>query len=79
MGSKPDLHAWWFNIHQRGVFMHCLGSFWPCFAANIEASLLGEQSHGPAYMWHWRHVSGTECVNRTVARARHIRELGWGG
>ncbi|MGW5519102.1 hypothetical protein [Nocardia africana] len=35
MASQADLREWWWNFHQRWIFIHCRGTFTWCFVDNI--------------------------------------------
>lgn len=102
MTVRNRLRAWWFNVHQRGVFIHCEGIFLSCFVDNVMCMTLGREltwadwpcrwhnkaveHHGmqyaddPVEAAEWRAEYGRQHarMDEEIARARRIRQLGWG-
>lgn len=99
---RNKLRDWWFDFHQRGVFMHCQGMFLPCFVDNVAHVILRRDLTWADWPARWHDIAGERVglrwaeneqeraewiahaadwqarMDERVARARRIRELGWG-
>ncbi len=97
MTTAERIRDWFHYAHQRGVLMHCTGTFWWCLVDNIahewfrlplDQDLYDDDSDDyPDVPDHWGYwicrkhdrAAYRGCMRKEhSARARRIRQLGWG-
>jgi hypothetical protein len=63
---RNKVSRWWVNAHQRGIFMHCSGMFWPCFIANIACVVLRRDLTWADWPARWHDKAGYRVGMRSA-------------
>lgn len=80
MTVRERLSDWWYYGHQRGVLMHCEGTFLWCWIDNVTHDWLRMPVSADLWICRKHDAASTRAHYRKLhrARARRIRRLGWG-